>query len=88
MSSIKFPHPKLKEENFIFKNGEFQNLKNEEEKLKILEYSKNTEGWNNDLTKMADHRISNNHPIDVASTKMCLNLLQNMKKVKRKLYSR
>ena len=85
MSSIKFPHPKLKEENFIFKNGEFQNLKNEKEKLKILEYSENTEGWNNDLTKMADHRISNNHPIDVASTKMCLNLLQKYEQSEKKI---
>jgi SAM-dependent methyltransferase len=85
MSLLKFPHPKVINENFIFKNGEFHNLNNENEKLKILEYSENTQGWNDELTKMADHDISNNHPIDDASTQMCLDLLQKYEKSEKKI---
>jgi SAM-dependent methyltransferase len=85
MSLLKFPHPKVINENFIFKNGEFHNLNNENEKLKILEYSENTQGWNDELTKMADHDISNNHPIDDASIQMCLDLLQKYEKSEKKI---
>ena len=34
-----FPHPKNKDESLVFINGYFQNTKNKEEKLKVLEYS-------------------------------------------------
>ena len=34
---------------------------------------------------MASHHITNNHPIDIASTEMCLNLLEKYEKSKKKI---
>tara|TARA_B100001057_G_scaffold317785_1_gene318022 strand:+ start:46 stop:921 length:876 start_codon:yes stop_codon:yes gene_type:complete len=71
-----FPHPKNKNENFVFKDGKFMNPANKDDQIKILEFSKNTEGWTDELTEMADHHIDVNHPIDVASREMCIDFLE------------
>ena len=71
-----FPHPKNKNDSFIFTNGFFQNTKNKDEKLKILEYSENLEGWSEEHTEVINDHIGNKHPIDVASRDMCKYLLK------------
>ena len=85
MDFLKFPHPQKKDEFFIFQNEKFENLKNKKEKFKVLEYSENKDGWNEGLTHMADHYVGNNHPIDIASIEMCLNLLKDYESSKRKI---
>ena len=85
MNSLRFPHPSKKDETFIFKNEKFENQTNDKEKIKVLKYSENKDGWNEDLTKIKDHHISNKHPIDIASIEMCLSLLENYEKSEKKI---
>ena len=74
---MKFPHPKNHDQYFIFKDGYFENFFKKEEKYKVLVYSENFDGWNDDLTNIKDLEISKNHPIDVASIEMCNYMLEN-----------
>ena len=71
-----FPHHKNRDEYFFFEGENFINNFNKKEKLKILEFSINKDGWTEDLTKMADHHISINHPIDIASRDLCIEFLE------------
>ena len=71
-----FPHPKNRNENFIFKNGNFENPKNKNEKTRVLEFSENQDGWTEKLTEMADLHIDANHPIDFASRELCIQFLK------------
>ena len=80
-----FPHPKYENEDFIFKNENFHNTKNKDEKHKVLEFSENEEGWSNELTEMTNLHIDVNHPIDVASREMCINFLEKYEKSKEKI---
>ena len=73
---ILFPHPKNKNQNFIFKDGYFVNLENNNDKKKVLEFSVNKEGWNEELTETAHLHIDENHPIDLASRELCIKLLK------------
>ena len=77
-----FPHPKNKDESLVFINGYFQNTKNKEEKLKVLEYSENLEGWSEEHTEMISDHIGSQHPIDIASRDMCKFLLNKNKSSK------
>ena len=80
-----FPHPEIKSQTFKFINVEFHNTLNEKETRDILIYSKNNEGWNDELTKIAIDHIDVNHPIDVASRNLCLDLLNKFEKSKKKV---
>jgi 2-polyprenyl-3-methyl-5-hydroxy-6-metoxy-1,4-benzoquinol methylase len=79
-----FPHPQKKNEYLFFENGYFKNSQNIEDKFKILEYSKNSDGWTDELTEMTNHHIDINHPIDVASREMCINFLEKYENSKKK----
>ncbi len=79
-----FPHPKKSNENFIFKNGNFENQKNRNEKVKVLEFSENQDGWTDELTEMADLHIDANHPIDFASRELCVQFLKKYDRSKKK----
>ncbi len=79
----KFPHPNDKNEQFEFLNGKFYNLSDRYEKLKVLEYSDNLQGWSEDHTEMVDHEIGSNHPIDVSSRSLCKLFLKKFNKFKR-----
>ncbi len=80
-----FPHPEIDTQNFEFVNNKFHNTLNNEETRDILVYSKNNEGWNDELTKIAVDHIDVNNPIDVASRNLCLNLLNEFEKSKKKI---
>ncbi|MDC1115050.1 methyltransferase domain-containing protein [Candidatus Pelagibacter sp.] len=71
-----FPDPTKKDKYLFFSNGYFKEKNNPENKSKVLEYSKNIEGWTDELTEMANHHIDINHPIDVESRKKCLGYLE------------
>ena len=79
----KFPHPSKKNEHFEFLDGKFCNISNSSEKIKVLEYSDNLEGWSEDHTEMIDHEIGSNHPIDVSSRNLCNFFLKKFNKFKR-----
>ena len=79
----KFPHPSKKNEHFEFLDGKFCNISNSSEKIKVLEYSDNLEGWSEDHTEMIDHEIGSNHPIDVSSRNFCNFFLKKFNKFKR-----
>ena len=49
--------PKWDGRNFVF--GDF--------KTPVLEYSENFTGWSDDLTKLHEEAVGNEHPIDLAS---------------------
>ena len=72
---MKFPHPKNSRQYFIFKDKNFVNVFNENEKYKVLVYSENFDGWNDNLTKMKEAIEINNHPIDTSSVKLCQYIL-------------
>ena len=74
---MKFPHPKNQQQYFIFKDGKFENVFNKNEISKLLVYSQNFDGWNNDLTKIKTSMFSTNHPIDKASIHLCNYMLEN-----------
>ena len=76
MKKFEFPHPKNKNESFFFINQNFQNTKRAEEKYKILEYSENFDGWTEDHTLIHETEIGTEHPIDIASRNICINLLK------------
>jgi SAM-dependent methyltransferase len=76
MKKFEFPNPKNKNESFFFINQNFQSTKNTEEKYKILEYSENFDGWTEDHTFIHEIEIGTEHPIDVASRDICINLLK------------
>ena len=80
-----FPHPQKKNESYFFNNGFFENSNNKYDKLKILEFSKNMEGWTDELTEMAHDHIDANHPIDVASREMCVKFLDKYDKSENKI---
>tara|TARA_A100001011_G_scaffold247646_1_gene255900 strand:+ start:834 stop:1700 length:867 start_codon:yes stop_codon:yes gene_type:complete len=82
---LEFPHPKYDNESYIFENEEFVNMKNKKERYKILEFSQNYEGWTEDHTEMIDHQIGNRHPIDLASQKMCIYMLNKYNKKNEKI---
>ncbi len=79
---MKFPHPKNLEQYFIFKDKNFENVFNENEKFKILIYSQNIEGWNKELTNMKEAISNKSHPIDIASFELCQYILENYNKKK------
>ena len=74
---MKFPHPKNKQQYFIYKDGKFENVFDKDEKTEVLVYSQNFDGWNNDLTNMKSSMSSTKHPIDRASIYVCNYLLEN-----------
>ena len=76
MKKFEFPHPKNKNESFFFVNQNFQNTKSALEKYKILEYSENFDGWTEDHTLIHETEIGTEHPIDIASRDICINLLK------------
>ena len=78
--SKKFPHPKNKQEQFIFLDGKFQNIFNNVESFKVLEYSDNLDGWTEEHTEMSEHEIGSKHPIDVSSRNLCKYLLNKYNK--------
>ena len=81
-----FPHPENDNENFVFKNGNFENISNRDEKRKILEFSENKDGWTDELTEMANLHIDANHPIDFASRELCVQFLTKYDRSKKKLF--
>tara|TARA_B100001029_G_scaffold131622_1_gene110505 strand:+ start:267 stop:1154 length:888 start_codon:yes stop_codon:yes gene_type:complete len=80
-----FPNPKDINENFIFKNGNFEDPNNKYEKKRILEFSENQEGWTDQLTEMAHLHIDENHPIDFASRELCVEFLKKYDDSKNKI---
>ena len=80
-----FPHHKNSNEKFIYKNGNFENTKNKNEKIKVLEFSKNQDGWTDEMTEIADLHIDKNHPIDFASRELCVQFLKNYDQSKKKI---
>ena len=80
-----FPHPENSNENFIFKNQNFENQTNKDEKRKVLEFSENQEGWTDELTEMAHLHIDANHPIDFASRETCIEFLNQFDQSKKKV---
>ena len=78
--TLKFSNPKNSNEDFLFTNNQFINSKNSNEKYKVLEYSENFEGWSDNLTKLSDDKIGDNHPIDVASREFCIYLIKKYSK--------
>ena len=60
-----------KKEKLKYENGSIQNIDDGSEKLKVLEYSDNLDGWSEDHTEMIDHKIGPNHPIDISSREFC-----------------
>jgi len=78
---IKFPHPdKTRNEEFIFEDQLFRNVKNTSETFEFLEFSKNDKGWTDDLNEMSEKFIDFNHPIEVASRELCLEFLNKFDK--------
>lgn len=63
---IFLPAPEGQLENPIWDGDVFRIGK---EKVSILEYSENFDGWNDDLTALHEGAAGDNHPIDVASRK-------------------
>ena len=83
---IKFPHPdKNKNEEFIFEDQLFRNVKNRNETFEVLEFSKNDKGWTDELNEMSEKHIDFNHPIDDASRELCLEFLKIFDKSKDKV---
>jgi SAM-dependent methyltransferase len=83
---IKFPHPnKNKNEEFIFEDKLFKNVKNRNETFEVLEFSKNDKGWTDELNEMSEKYIDFNHPIDDASRELCLEFLEKFDKSKDKV---
>ena len=80
-----FQHPQRKNEKTRFKNGYFENTSNRTDTYKVLEYSENTNGWNDKLTEIALHDINKYHPIDVASREKCIELLEKYEDSKKKI---
>jgi SAM-dependent methyltransferase len=80
-----FPHPENSNENFIFKNRNFENQTNKDEKRKVLEFSENQEGWTDELTEIAHLHIDANHPIDFASRETCIEFLNQFDQSKKKV---
>ena len=78
--SQKFPHPENKNEYFEFLEGKFCNISRRSEKLKVLEYSDNLQGWSEDHTEMIDHEIGSSHPIDISSRSLCKFFLKKFNK--------
>ena len=84
-NNLLFPHPRNSNENFIFKNRNFENQTNKDEKRKVLEFSGNQEGWTDELTEMAHLHIDVNHPIDFASMETCIEFLNQFDQSKKKV---
>ena len=78
---IKFPHPdKNRNEEFIFEDRLFRNVKNTNETFEVLEFSKNDKGWTDELNEMSEKFIDFNHPIDDESRELCLEFLKKFDK--------
>ena len=73
---ILFPHPKKKNIKIYFKKCYFINSNDPKKKYKILEYSKNYDGWSEELTESSNKYIKPNHPIDVNSQELCQQFLK------------
>jgi len=80
-----FPHPNKKNEKLKFVNGNFQNIDDGSEKLKVLEYSDNLDGWSEDHTEMIDHKIGSNHPIDISSREFCKFLINKFNRFEKNI---
>ena len=80
-----FPHPIKKNKWINFKKKKFIEKGGINKKFKILEYSKNSTGWTDELTEMASNHIDINHPIDVASRELCLDLLDKYENSSKKV---
>ena len=78
-----FPHPHNKNKVLKFEDGKFINQNNIKEQFEVLEYSKNLEGWNSDLTEIKNSHTNKNHPIDKSSVELCLHNLKKYTKQKK-----